>query len=196
MSGFRRVLAALFGGRKLSELRRPERVTAVGVISSSNDLESPLTGLAGAAFHVGLFERYSLDEAGGRNEGTSEHLAPLGDVVIGDRLLLTSEPEGLLIEVPLERARFSFRVASRAAMPLEVVPPELAAIAARAVGRGLLCYKEAILGRGDRVALRATLEPQGGSGMGGYRSMERAALAARPDLGDIEIEEILEVPRW
>ena len=187
-------LTALFGRRKLSDLRRPERVRAVGVITSPSDLTSPLTGLRGAAFHVALFERYSLDR-NSTAEAERVHLAPLGQVVIGERILITSEPEGLVIDVPLSRARFLSRSNRAAAMPLEVVPPELGPLTAQATGRGLMCYQELVLGPGDRVALLATLEPQGGSGQGGYRSMARAALVARPDQA-IEIEEILEVPSW
>ena len=122
----------LFGRRKrLSELHRPERAHATGVVTSPNDLTSPLTGLRAAAFHVALYERYTVD-SGGHGESGVVHLDPIGALTFGQAILLVTEDEGLLVEVPLEGARFSFQSADRNAQPLERVPAELAAIAARA----------------------------------------------------------------
>jgi hypothetical protein len=186
----------LFGRRKpLSSLRRPERAVATCAVTSPNDRTSPLTGIRAAAFHVALFERYHVDR-GNRSDHGVEHLEPLGAVIFGQTLQLVSDDEGLVIEVPLEGARLSFRSADRDAQLLERAPAELAALAARAQGHGLVCFRESAIGQGDRFRLRATREPQSGAGPGDYRKAARAALVARPDLGPVELEEILDLPRW
>lgn len=186
----------LFGRRKpLSALRRPERAVATCVVTSPDDLTSPLTGIRAAAFHVALFERYRMDRGDRSNHGV-EHLEPLGAVIFGQTIQLVSDDEGLLVEVPLEGARITFRGADRNVQPLERAPVELAPLAARAQGHGLVCFCESAIGQGNRFRLRATLEPRSGTGRDDYRSAPSAALVARPDLGPVEMEEILDVPRW
>jgi hypothetical protein len=182
--------------KRLSDISAPERVTVTATVASPSAFTSPLTGLAAAAFYVSLFQRVTEARQQPGSATVVDALEPVGAVVFGERLLLAAEPDGQLVDVPLEGARFVYSGAGPAVVPLERVPPELMRFVEQAAGRGLVCFREQTFGHGDRVKLTATLAPQGGREAGGYRSAAAAAFLARHDLGEVWLEEILDVPHW
>ena len=169
----------------------PTRVSVVATVTSTSALTSQLTGLRAAAFSVTLVERFM--PGGRKDDAVPDLYEVLGTVILGEVLELAAEP----IVVPLEAAQLRFATSQHGASAIEVsIPPSLAALAATARGVGMLCYREQTISHGDRFRIDAVIEPRATDARGGYRSSTRPGFFARADLGKIELDELLEIPRW
>lgn len=191
-----------FGKRKPNRLAAvsasdgPTRVKVEVVVASPNDIESQLTGLTAAMFHVALLERRAFHRSGGGSqEEIGDTYVELGVVMWGDTLLLRDD-DGAEVIVVARRARIGMATPQLSGTPLGKVPPELAPIMKKASGMGVLCFRENPIRQGDRYRLTATVEAVPAVVTSGYRSGAGIRYVARDDLSIVELEEIFEIPSF
>jgi hypothetical protein len=185
-----------FAQPDLATLTGPTRVTVVGTIASPNALDSPLTGLRAAAFVV-LFVERTTDGADDPRRVPTDVFRSLGYSMVGESLRISVASDPRLIEVPCAHTCVKLDPPWQGVVPLEhPLPRELASCAARASGRGVVYFRETPLCTGDRVRLRAVLEPAVQVAPSAYRDEPQAVLRVRPDLGLVYLEELLDVPAW
>jgi hypothetical protein len=143
----------------------PRRVDAVTRIVSPNVVTSPVSGRKAAFVHIELVEEQSL-----------------GAVVVGDVVSLDPELPGVLaIDLVVRRASLHLVSLQGGGTPIDVVPPELTPLLRHATG-GVICVREHLVLQGEKVRLRAVLEPVGGG-----------KLVVRDDLGAVELHEVVDV---
>ncbi|MBS2014382.1 MAG: hypothetical protein JST00_15955 [Deltaproteobacteria bacterium] len=189
--------------------KKPNRLAAVSasdgptlvkvevVVASPNALESQLTGMTAAMFHVALLERRAFHRGGGVGspEEIGDTYEELGVVMWGDTLVLRDD-DGAEVTVLARRARIGLATPQLSGTPLGRVPPELAPIMKKASGMGVLCFRENPIRQGDRYRLTATVEAVSAVVTSGYRSGTGLRYVARDDLSIVELEEIFEVPSF
>jgi hypothetical protein len=161
------------------------RIDEVARVLSAELVESPISGpilgRRGAFIHVELLE----------DSGEGGDPRSLGEVIFGDLLTLELGADGgdvgrrtpmPLVEVVVRRAVLHFASLRPSPLPLGSVPAELAPMLARGRG-GMLLYREHVVRQGDRLRLRAVVEPRGDR------------LAIRDDLSRVDLDEVLEFER-
>lgn len=196
-----------FGRRKIAT-----RLGAVGAgdagpvevlvsVVSPNVVTSPISGLQSALLQVELLERIALAQghgqafggAFGRDGGAYDEFVSLGLVLLGEILVLR-DAHGDEISVVTGRARFESATPRNGGTPIDRVPAELVPLLRRASGRGIVCYREFLLVEGDKVRLKAVVEPSQVVVTSGYRSGATVRYLARDDLAPVVLEEVLELP--
>ena len=188
-------LAAASGGGGAG--REPVSVSVLTTIVSPGSVVSPLTGMHAAMILVEVLERIPLIPSGQADQGdsVSDVFNLLGVVVLGDVVTLRDD-DGDEINVVVGRAQLAPQLPRRGGTPVTRVPPEIVPILGRATGRGVVCYRELTLGQGEKVRLKAVVEPSQSVVMSGYRSGTRVTYVARDDLAPVVLEEVFEAPSW
>src|SRR6188508_2383147 len=133
----------------IRDVEGPQRISVTAQVVSSNDVTSPLSGLRAAVLVVNVLERFVAGGnpfgAGSDNpqEATADAYRPLGSVVLGTTLELVTEAAARLV-VPVSEASFIAAAQPTAGASAfdSSPPPEVAALVARASGRGAVCYRE------------------------------------------------------
>lgn len=178
----------------------PLAVDVLTTVVSPNAVRSPVSGLVSALLQIELVERVPLDQGqavafeGGDGAG-SDAFVSLGTALFGDIVILR-DADGDEISVVSGRARFDAATPRNGGTPLATVPAELVGFLRRATGRGVVCYREFPLLEGDKVRLKATVEPSQSVVSSGYRSGTKVRYVARDDLALVILEEIFETPSW
>jgi hypothetical protein len=191
-----------FGGKKVwSRLAaaggsEPVAVATLATIVSPANVVSPFTGMRAAIVVIELVERLPVTrEQGGGSDAQSDVYESLGSVVLGD-LATLRDPDGDELTVVVNRARITPARREGGATPLSRAPAEVVPLLQRATGRGVVCYRELILGTGESVLLKAVVEPSRSVVASGYRSGTRTTYVARDDLGPVLLDEVFEAPPW
>jgi hypothetical protein len=192
--------------RRVTTLARVEAPTAVDLVTtivSPDQVTSPFTGRAAAAIHFEVFE-VALGWRGGIKEhreiviATAGQFSPndyeagprwrsLGAAVVGDSILLRTDDGSQLTanarhaEVHYERPTDEGRCSASALL-------ELGSLFERPSEGVRLWFRERRLCNGDRVRLRATVEPAPGIVSTEYRSHAAPAFATRGDLAAIKLD--------
>jgi hypothetical protein len=174
-----------FPERSVAKIQKPAWVRVDAIVSSPDVVTSPLSGIACAAARWWLMtERVQY---GGTRAGNQMTHRIHASGWFGESLLLTTE-EGPTILVPLAGAVLTNSVDGRDVTVLTHAPPELAAhVEDLTADQGTACYRELYLARGDRVELRAVVEPLARGG--GYRDAPAGAAQLRACLeeGPVQI---------
>ncbi|HSO36764.1 MAG TPA: hypothetical protein VLT33_29765 [Labilithrix sp.] len=169
-------------------------VAVLTTVVSENVVTSPVSGLASALLQVDLLERVSPGHAG-RQDGTlDDDFNHLGRATFGQVLILR-DGDGDEISVVGGRARFEPSTQT-GGNPITKVPPELVPFLRRATGRGVLCCREATLRTGDRVLLKAVVQPTLRVVTAGYRSGTNLSYVTRDDLAPVVLVEVVDAPAW
>lgn len=185
-------LAAASAAEAAGEPPRPVAIAALTTIVSAPDVVSPFTGMRTCILVIEVVERIPPTNARGLgNEVVSDLFEPLGTVVLGDMATLR-DLDGDEITVVVRRARFALAHPAGAAMPLARAPAEIVPLLQRATGRGVVCYRELALGPGERLLLKAVVEPSTRVVGAGYRSGTRTTYVARDDLARVVLEEVFD----
>ena len=197
----------------LDRLTEPTVCDVAAVVTSPACVESPLSGLRGAAITLELLEHVAARAKKG--SGLGSWLGPVG----GDRVTTPTPAEAyrlieslvlgssitvsigaLEVELPMMRTSLQLAFGAPSADPVpEVVPRVLAGRIVRARAtctEGPLCYRELALGTGSRVRVRAVFETVLQPASHGYRSGAERRTIVRPDLGAILVRESLERSGW
>lgn len=134
-------------------------------------MTSPLSGRSGAFIHVEMLELFP--------DGRLPRV--LGARILGDVVALEVDVRGShrTIDLVVRRAELRFALFRPPPAPLETVPPELGALIGPSRG-GPLGWREHVVRHGDRVRLRAFVEPRGAD-----------RLVVRDDLGPVELDELV-----
>ncbi len=187
--------ASAHGGAQGGGPPEPVHVSVLTTIVSPSLVVSPFTGMRAGILLVELLERIPVANEGDSGV-TSDVYAILGTVVLGDLATLRDE-DGDEITVVARRAQIKPALPRRGGTPITHMPPEVAPLLQRSSGRGgVLCYRELTLSTGDKLRLRAVVEPTQSIVADGYRSGTRLGYVARDDLGPVVLEEIFETPAW
>jgi hypothetical protein len=145
---------------------------------------------------IELVERAPLsNEQGAGGEDVSDRYDLLGTVVLGDVATLRDE-DGDEITIVARRARIEPALPRRGGTPVARVPAEVVPLLQRATGRGVICYRELALSTGDKLRLRAVVEPTQSVVADGYSEGTRVTYVARDDLEPVVLEEVFEAPAW
>lgn len=175
-------------------------VSVLTTIVSPSTVVSPFTGMRAGFVLVELVERIPTTndpsdggEAGG--EAVSDAYDVVGRFVLGDVVTLR-DADGDEITIVSRRARIEPALPRRWATPITRMPPELVPLLQGATGRGVLCYRELAVSAGDKLRLRAVVEPTSSIVADGYRSGTRLTYRARDDLAPVVLEEVFEAPPW
>jgi hypothetical protein len=179
---------------RLGEVTRgePGAVDVLTTVVSANVVTSPVSGMCSALLQIELLERVPTQEGDG--DAAIDRFESLGIALFGD-LLVLQDGAGDEISVVAGRARLD--VANRhGGTTLTRVPAELVPFLRRATGRGAICYREFPLLEGDKVRLKAIVEPSQAVVTTGYRSGSKLRYLARDDLALVVLEEIFEAPEW
>ena len=174
--------------------QEPFRVSVLTTLVSPPVAVSPFTGLRAGIVRVELVERMP-ESSDSHTELVGSDYELLGSVVLGDVATLRDD-DGDEITIMVRRASIRPASPGRGGTPITRMPPELVPLLPRATGRGVLCYRELPLSSGDRVRLRAVVEPTRSVVADGYRSGTRVTYLARDDLGPVVLEEVFDVPSW
>lgn len=185
-------LAAAAGGRSSG----PREVSVLTTIVSADSVVSPMSGLRAALVDIEILERIRRSPGAARGsieETDTDTFELLGTFVCGDVLTLRDEDDDE-ITIVARRARIDPQLSFRKGTPLTRVPPELAPLLSRATGRGVICYRELLLREGDKLRLKAVIEPSQSVVSNGYRSATRSSFVARDDLALVVLEEVSASP--
>ena len=178
------------------EPRTPVHVSVLTTIVSPSSVVSPFTGMRAGLLLVELVERIPLsNDQGAGGEDVSDRYDLLGTVVLGDVATLRDE-DGDEITIVARRARIEPALPRRGGTPIMRMPAEVVPLLQRATGRGVICYRELTLSTGDKLRLRAVVEPTQSIVADGYRSGTRVTYVARDDLEPVVLEEVFEAPAW
>jgi hypothetical protein len=192
-------LAAPFADAAAAPDGEPPRTAAVSVLTtivSPTTVTSPFTGLRAALVLLELLERIPVSTDPGLEEQTmTDRFDVLGSVVLGDATTLR-DADGDEITIAANRARIAPALPRTGGALIARMPPELVPLLPRAKGQGVLCYRELTLGVGDKLRLRAVVEPTRSVVADGYRSGTRTTYLARDDLAPVVLEEVFESPPW
>ena len=174
-------------------------VVVLTSVVSSNVVTSPVSGISSALLQVELLERVPIGqgrtEAFGAEGSLHDDFVSLGRATFGQVLVLRDQG-GDEISLVVGRARFDVTTPRNGGTPIASVPAELVPFLRNASGRGVVCYREFPLLQGDKVLLRAVVEPSQAVVTGGYRSGSSLRYVARDDLGPVVLEEVIEAPAW
>jgi hypothetical protein len=174
-----------FPERSVAKIQKPTWVRVDATVSSPDLVTSPFSRVACAAARWWLMtERVQY---GGSRAGNQVTHRIHASGWFGESLLLTTE-EGPTILVPLAGASLTNSVDGHDVTVLTHVPPELAAYVKNLpADQGTACYRERHLASGDRVELRAVVEPLPKEG--GYRDAPAgtAQLRACLEEGPVQI---------
>ena len=174
----------------------PSRVSVLTTLVRSSTAVSPFTGIRAGIVHIELVERMpDSSDPHARSESVKDRYDPVGALVLGDVATLRDE-DGTEITIMVRRARIEPAPSRSGGAAITDVPPEIVPLLQRATGRGVLCYRELTLSTGDKLRLRAVVEPTRSIVADGYRSGTRVTYLARDDLGPVVLEEIFDVPSW
>lgn len=191
-----------FGSKKVwdrlaaASAREPVQVSVLTTIVSPSAVVSPFTGMRAGILLVELVERIPVEnDQGAGGEVVSDTYALLGTVILGDVTTLRDE-DGDEISIVARRAHIEPALPRRGGTPITRMPPEIAPLLQRTSGRGVLCYRELTLSTGDKLRLKAVVEPTQSVVAEGYRSGTRVTYVARDDLGPVVLEEVFETPAW
>lgn len=135
------------------------------------------------------------NDQGAGGEDVSDRYDLLGTIVLGDVATLRDE-DGDEITIVARRARIEPALPRRGGTPITRMPAEIVPLLQRATGRGVICYRELTLSTGDKLRLRAVVEPTQSIVADGYRSGTRVTYVARDDLEPVVLEEVFEAPAW
>jgi hypothetical protein len=189
-------LAAAGTAEARGEPPHPVLVETLTTIVSPANVVSPVSGMRACIVVIELVERVPLrQEYGAGDEIERDVYESLGFVVLGDVATLR-DPDGDEITVVTRRARITPSQHARGGTPVSRVPAELVPFLSRATGRGVVCYRELTLGMGEKVLLKAVVEPTASVVPSGYRSGTRTTYVARDDLAPVVLEEVFEAPAW
>jgi hypothetical protein len=141
----------------------PTPVDVLVTVASANGVTSPISGDPAAIVFVELFEGPEL----------------LGSVVFGDLVTLSIEGSDLAIDIVVRRAQLAFVDVPTEPVPIEAAPSELVPLLQRARRGGIVLRRERLVRHGDRLRLRAIVEP----------AADR--LIAREDLAPVRLDEVL-----
>lgn len=171
-----------FPRRSVVEISQPTWVRVDARVASPNALTSPLTGFTCAAAHYWL-----LTDRNVRIGGIRSFYARASGW-FGEQIVLASS-EGPTISIPLTQAALTNSLEHEDAALLTNAPSALRRqIAAIGLDDGPVFFSEVRLSAGDRVELRAVVEPT--PSPGGYRGTSApsaATLRACPELGSVQI---------
>jgi hypothetical protein len=145
----------------LAGITAPTPVAMEMIVLSRNLAQSPFDGARAALFRIDVVE-------GDRD---------LGAIVVGDTLVLGASDGAVTLVAT--RATFVFYDRWIAPTPLVTTPPEIVALLRGASGSGALAYRAHALANGQRVILRAVVEPAGSR-----------SFVTRHDLAPVIVEEI------
>ena len=180
----------------LARLDGPTPIDVVTRIVSPNDVPSPTSGLKAAFVHIEVVERVPEVVEGVLPwlRDARDDFVSLGGVIFGDLLTLeiSSEESVFAVEVVARRAQFSVAAIRFGATPMQHTVPELVPIVSRASRGGVICYREHLGLHGERLRLRATVEPVKSVVGSCYRSAAIERLVVRDDLGPVLLDEMLE----
>ncbi len=192
-----------FGRKKVADrlgavaVGEPMAVDVLTSVVSPNAVVSPVSGMRSALLQVELVER--LPEEQRQNGAFSGGEGAVFDrfVSLGVALFLVlRDRDGDEISVVAGRARLDAAASRNGGTPLATVPAELVGFLRRATGRGVICYRELPLLEGDKVRLRAVVEPSQTVVTSGYRSGSKVRYLVRDDLAVVILEETVEAPAW
>ncbi len=174
----------------------PRQLDVVATVESPDVIVSPFTGERAAFFHVEMVEVVT---------GGAEH--SLGEVMIGDVVLLHVAELGTDVAVVVRRAVMRLVGPRGAGVPLDSLPrppPEAIPLLGRARGRGAPCFREHAVRRGAALRLRAIVDAGGAGGAGGAAGAAAAPeaysgssvvrplrLVVRDDLAPVTLDEVL-----
>jgi hypothetical protein len=188
--------ASAHGGGKGGGPREPVHVSVLTTIVSPSTVVSPFTGMRAGFLLVELVERIPVaNDQGAGGEVLSDVYDLLGSVVLGDVVTLRDD-DGDEITIVARRAQIKPALPRRGGTPITRMPPEIAPLLQRTTGRGVLCYRELTMSAGDKLRLRAVVEPTQSIVADGYRSGTRLTYLARDDLAPVVLEEVFETPAW
>jgi hypothetical protein len=189
-------LAAASAAEAAGEPRQPVPVAALTTIVSSPTVVSPFSGVRASIVVIELVERIPLaNEHRPGNEGVSDFYESLGTVVLGDVATLR-DLDGDEITIVVRRARVELVTRAAGATPLVRAPAEVVPLLRRATGRGVICYREVTLGPGEKILLKAAVEPSTSIVTTGDRSGTRTTYVTRDDLAPVVLVEVVDPPRW
>jgi hypothetical protein len=194
-----------FGGKKVwdrlaggqgSAAQEPLHVSVLTTIVSPSSVVSPFTGMRAGLILIELLEHVPLSNSPTQESvNDSDRYDLLATVVLGDVATLRDE-DGDEITVVARRARIDPALPRRGGTPITRMPAEVVPLLQRATGQGVLCYRELTLSTGDKLRLRAVVEPTQSVVADGYRSGTRVTYVARDDLAPVVLEEVFETPAW
>jgi hypothetical protein len=180
----------------LDAVAAPTHLDVAAHVVGDDSLVSPFTGMPAAALVVVLTQRRTVGSGDSRGHETTV-FDLLGSSILGETLRLRPEGSPVEIDVPVASIRFRHPPEHLGMLLLErALPPSLEPLAHAANGEGPLYFRETTLRAGDRVRLRATVEPSTRFMPSGYREQARRVLVTRPALAPVELEELLDVPAW
>ena len=164
--------------RDASQVDTPTRVKLECTVATPDIAASPVSGTRAAMVRWTLVTARPVRSE--QDRGTETHYDVLAMGCFGVEAFLL-EAQGLSIEVPLSRSRFSLIEDPDDGQLLDHVPPELLDVVARLESTGPIAYREAYLCHGDVVELSATIERVPHSA--GYRDTAKRTsdLRALPD---------------
>lgn len=172
--------------------RDPVKVSVLTTVVSPDTIMSPISGVRAAVIDIEILERIPASSNDSRESDTDVYEL-LGTFVFGDLVTLRDEG-GDEISIVVGRARIDPQLPRHGGHPLSRVPPEVVPLLARASGRGVVCYRELTLEDGDKVRLKATIEPSHTVVSSGYRSGTKSSYVARDDLAPVVLEEVFDSP--
>lgn len=171
-----------FPRRSVVEISQPTWVRVDARVASPNALTSPLTGFSCAAAHWWLLTDRGVLHGGRRSYYTQ------ASGWLGEQLVLESS-EGPSISLPLAQTVLTNALDHEDAALLASAPSALRRHVAKiGLDYGPVFFSEVRLSMGDRVELRAVVEPT--PSPGGYRGTSApsaAALRACPEHGSVQI---------
>lgn len=168
-------------GMSLDGVTQRTKVSIVGEVVSPNTVESPISPVKVALLDWCVFGRSVVygDQPALGGSHPREVLRKLAWGRFGDQLVVKTESG--TVSLPLARVRFDPHAPmARNAQPLMQKPfPEMAAALARVPDKSYageeLYYGERFVSKGDRVSLRAVVEPAQSAGAGPYRGTQATA---------------------
>jgi hypothetical protein len=180
--------------RLASGAAEPFAVSVLTTIVSPPLVVSPFTGVRAGFVFVELLERTSRsNDPAEEDEKGRDHYDLLTTVVLGDVATLRDE-DGDEITIVARRARIEPALPRHGGATITHMPPEIVPLLRKATGRGVLCYRELTLSTGDKLRLRAVVEPTTSVVAYGHRSGTRVTYVARDDLAPVVLEEVFEAP--
>jgi hypothetical protein len=174
----------------------PFQVSVITRLVSPSSVVSPFTGMRAGILQVELVERVpDSNDPHARNGSVGDRYDSLGALVLGDVATLRDEA-GDEIKIMVRRATIQPVSSRDGGTPIVRIPAEIVPLLGRATGRGVLCYRELALSDGDKVRLRAVIEPTRRVVADGDRSGTRVTYLARDDLAPVVLEELFDGPSW
>lgn len=179
---------------RLEDIVGPTRIDVVVRVVSANNVTSPLSGFKAAFVRLEALERVPRRKEDDR-VGDAEDLFSLGAVILGDLVTLSLANE-ITVELPVRRAELRLVSERTGVMPVHRAVPELVPLFVHARRSGVLCQREHLVLRGDRLRFHAVVERTSQVVAVGYRSGVSERLVVRDDLAPIILDEVLEAPAF